>query len=162
MIYDHFEYAEQVARRLRRIGHTPERPRFFRAFGLEDLFTFEDKLSSVSGFVLIAVNGYESDSSDNRADGLTDTCQYAYIVARNTVGDRPETIQSAFEESRRLCKQIRNLLLLDDRLRGILRRDTQINGIGPIGDNFYGCMLSISVEEPEGYGLDGEEWVTDS
>lgn len=157
-LYNHFATAEKFASRLKAIGHRPEKPKFFTAFGLEDLFNFDDRLSSLTGYVLIAVDGYESDSTSNRADGLTDTRHYAYIVARNTVSDRSETIEDAFEQCRNICKQIRNALLQDENIRECLNRNTQINGIGPIGDNFYGCMLSISVGEPEDYFVDDSFW----
>lgn len=157
-IYNHFDYAEQLATRLKAVAHTEARPRFFTAYGVEDLFTFDDKLSSVTGFVLIAVDGYESDSVGNRADALNDTRHYAFILARNTVSDRPESIRSAFSQARILCKQIRNVLLQDEDLRGYISTSTSINGIGPIGDNFYGCMLSISITEAEDYFIDNSFW----
>ena len=96
-IYNHFSYGEQLAIRLKSISHTPEKPRFFEAFGLEDLYNLDDKLSSVTGMILIAVNGYESDSRDNGGDSLNDALQYSFIVARNTISDRPQTITSAFD-----------------------------------------------------------------
>lgn len=156
--YNHFEYGEQLAIKLKPISHTPETPRFFVAFGVEDLFTFEDKLSSVIGTVLIAVDGYESDSKGNGADALNDTRMYGFIVAKNTVSDRIETIKEAFNECRQICKQIRNKLFQDERLAGMIDRDTQINGIGPIGDNFYGCMLSYSIQESEDFLVDETFW----
>lgn len=156
--YDHFDYGKQLATKIKPISHTPKNPRYFEAFGLEDLFTFDDKLSSVTGTILIAVDGYESESKDNGADGLTDIQQYAFIVARNTVSDRPDTIASAFRECRKICKQIRNVLLQDVQLSSIVNRDTQINGIGPIGDNFYGCLLSFSTRESEDFLLDETFW----
>ncbi len=158
MDYNHFAYGEQLATQLIPINHCPEKPRFFEAFGIEDLYTFEDKLSSVTGTILIAVDGYESDSKGNRGDGLNDTRQYAFIVARNTVSDRVETVKQAFADCRIICKQIRNKLFQDAQLACLIDCDTQINGIGPIGDNFYGCMLSFSVEENENCQLDATYW----
>lgn len=152
-IYNHFSYGEQLAIRLKSISHTPEKPRFFEAFGLEDLYNLDDKLSSVTGMILIAVNGYESDSRDNGGDGLNDALQYSFIVARNTISDRPQTITSAFEECRPVCKQIRNVLFQDPQLSYAIDRNTQINGIGPIGDNFYGCMLTFTIHEAEDFLL---------
>lgn len=156
--YNHFEYGRQLAIRLKPINHTPESPRFFEAFGLEDLFNLDDKLSSVTGMILIAVNGYESNSQDNGADSLNDTLQYGFIVAQNTVSDHPETITTAFEECRVICKQIRNALFQDQQLSTFINRSTQINGIGPIGDNFYGCMLSFSIQESEEFFIDTIFW----
>lgn len=157
-IYNHFEYGKQLAIKLKPIGHTPEKPRFFEAFGLEDLFNLDDKLSSVTGMILIAVNGYESDSQDNGADSLNDTIQYGFIVARNTIADRPETITTAFEECRVICKQIRNALFQDRQLSAVINRNTQINGIGPIGDNFYGSMITFSIQENEDFFIDETFW----
>ena len=156
--YNHFATAKRFATQLKPIKHTPKSPKYFTAYGLEDLPNLDDRLSSLKGYILIAVDGYESDSASNRSDGLTDTRYYAFIVAHNTVSDRTETIDEAFAECRKICKQIRNALLQDESLLGYLNRNTQINGIGPIGDNFYGCMLSISVEEPEDYFIDNSYW----
>lgn len=80
--YSHYEYGELLANKLKPISHTPEHPHFFTAFGFEDLFGFEDKLSNVTGMVLIAVDGMESESSDNNGDGLTD--RNAIFIHRRT------------------------------------------------------------------------------
>jgi hypothetical protein len=156
--YNHFDYGRQLAIALKAISHTPDNPRFFEAFGLEDLYNLDDKISSVVGSILIAVDGYESDSKDNGFDGLNDTRQYAFIVACSTAADHPETITAAFATCHDLCKQIRNRMLQDVTLRDVLSRNTQINGIGPLGDNFYGCLLSFTVEVNESFFVDETYW----
>ena len=152
--YDHYAYCEQLARTLKAVGHDDQRPRFFTAFGLEDLYNFEDKLSAVTGMVLIAVDGTEMDSTGNRADGLADTCTYSIILAKNTQRDRPDTIAQAVRESKATALQVRNLLLLDPDLRDGLGLEMQLNGIGPIGDGFYGVMLTYTVTEYPDYDID--------
>lgn len=133
-------------------------PRFFTAFGIEDLYNFDDKLSSVIGTILIAVDGHESDSTDNGYDSPNDRRTYSFIVARNTVNDRPATISQAAEQCRILTKQIRNHLLNQQNLQGVIDRNTQITGIGPIGDNFYGVILTFSLTEPEEFYIDPTYW----
>lgn len=152
--YDHYTYCEALARKLKVVGHTGQRPRFFTAFGLEDLYHFEDKLSAVTGMVLIAVDGTEMDSTDNRADGLADTYTYSIILARNTQRDRPDTIAQAVHQCRETALQVRNLLLLDPDLREGLGLEMQLNGIGPIGDGFYGVVLTYTVTEYPDYTID--------
>ena len=71
MEYDHFAYGEALASSLKDISHSPQKKRFFTAFGLEDLTDLNDSLSSVDGNILIAVDGCESDSEDNGADSTT-------------------------------------------------------------------------------------------
>lgn len=158
MDYNHFTAGEHLARSLTDIAHTDERPRFFTAFGLEDLYNFTDKLSSTNGIILIAVDGCESDSTDNGSDCLTDRLSYSFIIAGSTVNDRPKTIDTAVVKCRAIAKQIRNYLLLQPELKSQIDRNTQITGIGPIGDNYYGVILTFAIEENEQYFLDQTFW----
>ena len=134
MEYDHFAYGEALASALKAISHTSQKKRFFTAFGLEDLISLDDSLSSINGTILIAVDGCESESEDNEADSLNDKQVYSFIVARNTISGNPETINQAAKQCKSICKQIRNKLLKDIKY---VDRNTQINGIGPIGDTFF-------------------------
>lgn len=148
-IYDHFARMETMARHMHAIAHTDRYPRFFRAWGLEDLFTLADKISAARDFVMIAVDGCESQSHDNHGDGLTETRHYGTIIAHHAPNDQPAKIAAAFNDSRRLLLGVRNRLLHDPALLGYIDRDTELTGIGPIGDNFYGCLLSFSITTPE-------------
>jgi hypothetical protein len=156
MEYDHFAFGEALASSLKDISHTTQKKRFFTAFGLEDLTTLDDKLSSVSGTILIAVDGCESESEDNGADGLNDKQVYSFIIAQNTVSGKPETINQAAKQCKKICKQIRNKLLKDIQY---VDRNTQINGIGPIGDNFYGTVLTFFLNVPEEFIVDSNYYL---
>lgn len=154
--FNFFSYAEMLATQLKAVGHTISSTRFFPSFGLEDLVSFTDRLSSLDGFVMIAVDGFESESSDNHADALDETRHYGIIICRNTVADVPSSITHAFSESDRLCRQVRNRMFHE--LQPYISRDTEINGIGPIGDNFYGCLLSFSLRDTHGFMIDSSCW----
>lgn len=158
MLYNHFEYMEQVARRLKPIGHTDHHRRFLTAYGLEDLYNIDDRLSDLRDYVLIAVDGYEGDLTMNGADGLADVRQYGVIICHHTQADRTETIDAAFKECSVLCREVCHHLLNDDTLRPYLGMDWQLNGIGPIGDGFYGCLLSFSMSEWTDYIINPELW----
>ena len=155
--FNFFTYAEQLASQLLDVAHTPENPRFFTAYGLEDLVSFTDRISTLEGFVMIAVDGFESDSDDNRADALDETRHYGIIICRNTVDGDPLSINSAFQQGDNLCRQVRNRMFRD--LRPCIDRSTQINGIGPIGDCFYGCLLSFTMSSTEGFLVDSDYWI---
>ena len=127
MEYDHFAYGEALASSLKDISHSPQKKRFFTAFGLEDLTDLNDSLSSVDGNILIAVDGCESDSEDNGADALNDKQVYSFIVAQSTVSGNPNSINQAAKQCKCICKQIRNKLLKEVEY---VDRNTQINGIG--------------------------------
>lgn len=153
---DFFTYAEGLAGQLSAIGHTSQNRRFFTSFGLEDLVFFSDRLSSLTGFVMIAIDGHESESDDNLADALGARYHYGIIICRNTVSDDPSSVSSAFSECDRLCRAVRNRMFHE--LRPAVSRNTEINGIGPIGDNFYGCLLSFTLEKTEGFVIDANDW----
>ena len=152
--YNHFAYGMQLATQLKSIQHAKNRPGFFEAFGIEDLYNLSDKISAVKGTILIAVDGYESSSLPNGADGLNDALQYAFIVATTTINDRPETISQAFAHCRPICKQIRNKLFNEASLQSDISRETHIHGIGPIGDNMYGCILNFTINQGEDFFVD--------
>lgn len=160
MEYNHFAFGEALASSLKDISHSPQKKRFFTAFGLEDLINLDDNLSSVNGTILIAVDGQESESEDNGADGLNDKQVYSFIVAKNTITGQPDTINQAAKQCKLICKQIRNKLLTDSSLAGYVDRNTQINGIGPIGDNFYGAALTFILNIPEEYFIDSNYFLS--
>ena len=159
MEYNHFTYCEQLARHLKEIAHTDARPRYFTAFGLEDLYNFEDRLSGVTGTVMIAVDGQENESADNGADALSDNDTYSIIIARNTQRDRPKTVDEAVASCKLLAKQVRNFLLADPDLTYQIDRNTAINGIGPIGDGFYGVVLSYRIVSYNSFYVEPEYWI---
>ena len=156
--YNHFEYGEKLARRLKPVCHTDHRPRFFTAFGLEDLYNFEDRMSRVDGMVLIAVEGQEMDSNWNRGDCLQDVWTYSFIFAENTRRDRPDTIDRAVHHCREVAMQVRAHLLNDPQLTNTLDREMTMNGIGPIGDGFYGVVLTFRLEEYPDWEINPELW----
>ena len=61
------------------------------------------------------------------------------------------SINQAAKQCKCICKQIRNKLLKEVEY---VDRNTQINGIGPIGDNFYGTVLTFFLNVPEDYIID--------
>jgi hypothetical protein len=158
MDYNHFEYGLTLATHLKHIRHTEQKPRYFTAFGIEDLYNFTDKISRIVGYILIAVDGSEADSKDNGADALTDTRVYSFIVAGSTMSGNPSSQTDKVTITTRIAKQIRNRLLQDPNLSYSINRNTQINGIGPIGDNFYGVMLTFSLDVPEPFEIDQSFW----
>ena len=90
-------------------------------------------------------------SPNPKTTKLNDKQVYSFIVARNTISGNPETINQTAKQCKSICKQIRNKLLKDIKY---VDRNTQINGIGPIGDNFYGTVLTFFVNVPEEFIVD--------
>lgn len=161
MGYKHFEYGDFLAKSLKQIWHTESGKRYFHAFGLEDLYELNERISSISGFVLLAVDGSESEIEDNQADALNNTAHYAFIVAGPTQSSDQSSITRTCEQCKAIIYQIIARIRHDlpafspDELSDNLFKT---NGIGPIADNYYGVMVSFAFESPFLTGIDPKFW----
>ena len=151
MSYDHISYGESLARSIRVIGHSASNKKYFQAFGLEDLYEIDELISGLSGFILIAIDGKESEIKENRADALNRTTHYGFIVAGPTLSTDQPSISRTSDDCEAVIHQIIARLRLDlpDFSPDELSDDVfSVNGIGPIADNYYGVMLSFAVVTP--------------
>lgn len=160
MKYNHFEYFEVLARKLKPIAHSETNKRYFRAFGLEDLYELSERISDISGFILIAIDGNESEITDNTADGLNDIPHYAFIIAGPTTSTDQTSITSTVDRCKTIVHQIiirfrREMELFSP---DELSQTIQTNGIGPLFDNYYGVMAGFTVQTPLDQRVDTSIW----
>ena len=59
---------------------------------------------------------------------------------------------------REAAMQVRARLLNDPELAYTLNREMELNGIGPIGDGFYGVVLTFRLEEYPDQAIHPELW----
>lgn len=160
MAYNHYQYGDRLARQLVSISHSDTDQKFFTAYGLEDLPEIGEQLSAITGTILIAVDGKEATLSHNGSDGYNHFPTYGFIVARSTASDDKSTIRQAADHSEEIIMQI-VLRLLEDNGTHHWNIDTskfEINGIGPIADNFYGVVLSFSLVDHLNTRLNPDLW----
>ena len=158
MNFNFIRYAELIASELVAVSHTKQRKRFFRAFGIEDLYNLDDQLTSITSPVLIAVDARETDSRPVSFDCLVDTRSYTIIIAEPTSTTKPETIDLAADHCHQLCIEVRNRMLCDAEIRPNIS-DIHTMGVGPIGENLYGCALTFTIDEsPATFCTDPNQW----
>ena len=76
-MYNHFQYAEMLARHLVAISHTDEDPHFFRASEQGDLIELTQMISRAHDVIMIAVDGQASDFNFNRAAHVSIGIQFS-------------------------------------------------------------------------------------
>lgn len=140
-----------MASRLKRISHSDDHKRFFRASGGELYTSLDDCLSSIDSPVLIAVDKGEQSSQRNGSDNLRDSVSYCIIIAMPTNDSDTSTIHTAEIESRDLLVQVRNVLVSR---YGNRIPDYRFYPSGAIGDNFYGTVLEYSFESYPVFSVD--------
>ena len=70
MQYNHFDYGEMLARKLKPISHTNTEQHFYRSNDPDDLRELNARLSSACGMILIAVDNKDSDFGYKHSDGI--------------------------------------------------------------------------------------------
>lgn len=164
--YNHFQYAGNLTTSLRffQPGIQKNRKVLFTSPNSDSLYSISQKLSEISYPVLVAVNGYDADYSDNDADALFEKAQYFFMILQPAIADNPEDILSRQEECKENALQIQAKLIKDSRayksgLTGLLTDTFTIRSIGPIGDNLYGVIIGFNVQENIEYFIKEDMWL---
>lgn len=151
------EFALEMATTLSAIAHSAAHPRFFTASGPEDTSNVDDRLSSVDGTIMVAVDGCEMATVQTTQDQVCERTTYYILIARKTNSDRPDSIRASINACRDLALQVRNVLWC--RYRQV-SRDAVMYGCGPLADNFYGVALEFHVDEyPPSYAPDDSYFI---
>ena len=163
-MYKHFAYSEMLARGLKPISHSDDECHFLKSDEVEEITDLSERLSSIAGMVLVAIDGHNSDFGWNNSDNLVETPQYFITIMKNSpVGDI-EAAHLVKEECKSVAFEVVKKMLLDREAdqdgMGFLNPDTiTFRGVGPIADNFYGLMIGFNMQEPKKFMLNPEMWL---
>jgi len=162
-MYNHFQYTEALARKLKAISHSDSKCRYFRATGQSKLQDLYNNMSSINGCIMIAVDGKIIDFELNSTDSLIVGPQYGIVIVLPTQSSDESTVFNAQEEAKNIMLQCIFKMLQDARryqngCDNIDFSSLQIDGFGPIADLFYGVELSFKMKEGQNYELNPEMW----
>ncbi len=163
MKYNHFQYCESLARRLKAIAHTDDDCHFFRATEQSSLSELEENINAAHGMILVAIDGKFS-QLDYNADSLVEKPMYGIVVAMQTDRTNVETSFHAQEESKSVAMQIVSRMLCDARdyrhgCEFIENNSFVIEGFGPIAGYFYGVLLSFTLASGIEYKVNSDMWL---
>ncbi len=163
MQYNHFSYMEKLARRLKAVAHTDNDCHFFRATEQTELEELTANISSVHGTIIIAIDGSDISFNNPDSDNLVARPEYMVVVASQTESTDSATIIDAQKKCSEISLQIIAKILQDAQAfqngcRYVDEKSFNVEGIGPIADNFYGVILSFSLEVGLNFQIDAEMW----
>jgi len=162
--YNHFEYAEFIARHLRSVAHTNTNCHFLRSDEVEDITDLSERISRIKGFVLIAIDGFNSDFGWADSDNLMNIPQYYLAIVRQTEAGNIDAIH----DSKNLCRtelmQVIGKMMAHYEMgyKGMEFLDIasmSIRGVGPLAERFYGVMLGFNMNNPTAFGIDESKWI---
>lgn len=162
--YNHFQYSEFLARHLAPIRHTDTDCHFLRSDEVEEISDLEERISSIRDYVLVAIDGHNSDFSWMNSDNLVNIPQYFIAVLKQSETGNIDAMHQAKGDSKEILMQIVSRMMADrdeDR-NGLQFLDVDsmtIRGVGPMADNFYGVMLGFNLRKPVQYFINESMWV---
>ncbi|MBK5720144.1 hypothetical protein JGH11_04585 [Dysgonomonas sp. Marseille-P4677] len=162
--YNHYQYCEAIARKLKPIQHSEDKKQFFEATEQDELETLEARLSDTSGILFIAIDGSESAFGWKNSDSLMEQPTYKFAIVEKTLSDDSSTIFKAQQHCKAIAMQVIAQMMQDaqDYKAGMELLDPgsfQLKGFGPIGNNYYGILVGFSFDQGINYNINPELWV---
>lgn len=166
-MYDHFSYSESICKALKPFDWSADNQSFFRATEQTELHELNSNISNAAGMILIAINPAASSFLFQNSDSLMRRVSYSMVIVEQTSSSDTDTIFNAQAHCEVTAVQVISRIMCDARnyLNGCDLIDPDsfaIEGIGPIGDYFYGVMLHYDAVLPVNFKPDKSLWnVTD-
>lgn len=163
--YNHFAYMLSIAENLRDIAHTDKKPRFFMSTGLASLEGILNNINIVNLPCLIAEDNCDLRLSDNLSDGIMALPFYTfYILYPASHGNDAEILEARAKAkvtaSKVLARMLRDAHEPDLEL-GLDIMDfssVRMQGIGPLGDNGHGVMVTFTIGQEADMVYDTNNW----
>ena len=161
--YNHYEYCEAIARKLKAIRHTDEKQKFYRATEQDEIQDLEERLSEASGMLFIAIDGTESEFDWKNSDSLMEQPSYKFAIVEQTEQGNSGSIFKALKHCEVIARQV-IFKMMDDyhgHQKGMELLEPssfQMKGFGPLRDSFYGVLVGFSFNQGINYKLNKDLW----
>lgn len=165
--YNHNTYMLDCATRLKALGHTTEKPRFFRAntiIGVEELLNSIGIANYPALVILTSIKGRIGDEA--RSNNFLDHPFYSAFVIDKPMqtGYTPEQMH----DSKQLCKSI--MLKIMGKMRSDRQKQSKglhfmkllsvpYQEVGPLGAGSYGVMFNFEVTRHDGLPHNTDDWL---
>jgi len=171
-MFDFAGYFENIARKLKAIGHTDSQKHFFRstqAVHPEELL----KQGSVARYpALVIIERADGRMIDRDSDNLLTKELYAFQILMPAADQAPDAIETVMGQCKEIYKKIVAKMIRDKKadmkvaitmqqtgLRNLETADISYQQIGPMGDNLYGLYVSFSIVDPAGVKFNQDDWI---
>lgn len=163
-MYKHFEYSEFLARHLAPIRHTDTDCHFLRSDEVEEISDLEARISSIRDYVLVAIDGHNSDFSWINSDNLVNIPQYFIAVLKQSETGNIDAVHKSKVDCKEILMQIVCRMMVDreeerNELQFLEVDSMTMRGVGPMSENFYGVMLGFNLRKPVQYFINESMWV---
>lgn len=161
--YNHLQYGQNLVTLMKLFQYKPDKS-YFRAPNSDTLQSISNRLSEINYPVMVAVDGKDSDFSDNEAEVLLEKPQYFFMILLPADNNDPDNIMAVQETAKQNIMQVIARMMYDKRkelngLGALLIDSFVVRSIGPMGDNLHGVVFGFNVEAGTSYKLNSDFWV---
>ncbi len=161
--FNFIPYMEQVAIKLKDIGHTEALPKFFRISGIAGLEELIASLPDMQFPALMVIENTEGRISNNGGGNFTDTPSYEfYVTQKYQFGDHNERA-TAKAQCKAIGQKILAKMLYDKSQRAngldlMQFDDVPYFPVGPFGDQFIAVYFRFYVNQYSGLVYNPDDW----
>lgn len=161
--YNHEEYMEAIATNLKDISHSPSRPRFFMSVGLSSMDGLLNSLTRADYPCIVAEKGPDKRLLDNLSDNRMYQPFFTTFILLKAEPGNDKSIRLARDGAEAIAEKIVGKMLKDSvsEANGLALLDEpsiRIQGVGPLGDNAHGVMLSFTLRQAAKFYYDTDDW----
>ncbi len=164
-LYNHSEYMENIAINLKEIAHDSKNHKAFAEASTINLFEgLGENAGTIHYPCLVVIDDMTSGLEDRNSDNVIDVPYYQFaILCRGKINDTPSN-RKARTEAKTLAKKILSRMFYDQRqnlngLSYLQRGGIRFQGVGPIADGAYGCLVTFTLIERANIKYSITDWI---
>jgi hypothetical protein len=160
-------YFQKVAESLIEIGHTPEKPRFFRVRSLATLDELLVRLPAACFPAILVHDSIDGAIGDiATSDVYLDEPQLVFYVLHKVRQGKESDVDAAIQRSKAIGLKILSLMLRHKNrdMHGLQLLDFSripYQSVGPLADNCFGMMFMLSVIDHADLIFLADDWSTE-
>lgn len=162
--FEFINYMADCAVKLKDIAHSDDAQKFFRISGIAELDELLTNLSKAQFPALLAEENHTGAIADrSTSNNYLDSPYYTFYVVKHAPFEDHDTREAAKLQTKQIglkiiARILRHKLRGEQGLTFVQFGNIPYQSIGPIGDNCYGCMFSITVPDVADVFYNAEDW----
>ena len=166
MPYNHIDFLETTAAKLKDIAHTQEKQRFFVSTGVSNLEGLIQRISSAYLPLIVAEDNSDERFIDLLDDNILALPIYTFYVLYAASPGNDTQIMLARRNGKITAKKVISRMLKlrhheDLGLDLVDYNSFRFLGVGPLGDAAHGVMVTFSLKQQAGIFYNPEDWLDD-
>ena len=167
-MFDFITYMRTVATKLKDIGHSENKPCFYRMSGIASLEEVLAKLTHGQFPAIVVEDSLEGRLLDQLSDNIMDREYYVFYIFDRVEFLNHDAREATKRKLRTIARKVKSRMLRDHRtdidwesshgLRNLEINSLSYRNVGPVGDNLIGLAVSFTILENPGLAYNPDDW----